>query len=77
MSRRKTLKLELPVEFLDLCEEYHTDPETVLRGFIADVCGIRNSASDPRPDGLCSHGSDEREMAWAYFQRCGYRFFEE
>ena len=54
MSSQKTLKLTLPVEFLDLCEEYHTDPETVLRGFIADLCGIRNRASDPRPDGLCS-----------------------
>ncbi len=77
MSRRKTFKLTLPVQFLDLCEEYHADPETVLRGFIADLCGIRNRARGPRPDGLCSHGSDEREMAWAYFERCGYGFVEE
>jgi hypothetical protein len=75
VSRPKTLLLTLPDELLDLCEEHHPDPQTVLRGFIADLCGIRHWASDPRPDGLCSHGGDEREMAWAYFQHCGYGFF--
>jgi hypothetical protein len=45
---------------------------TVLRGFIADLCGIMNWANNPRADGYSSNGSDERQMAEQYQWRVGY-----
>ena len=61
MSLRKhKLTIDLPEELLILCDSDMTTPETVLRGFIADLCGIMNWASAPRSDGYSSNGSDER-----------------
>jgi hypothetical protein len=57
---RRTLTLKLPDEFIELCWQDGVLPATVLRGFIADLCGITNYADDPRDDGYASHGSDER-----------------
>ncbi|QOC21573.1 hypothetical protein IC757_11025 [Wenzhouxiangella sp. AB-CW3] len=70
MARR--LVLTLPPEYLGLCREYGLDPAALLRGFIADLCEIPDWADDPRPDGYTSHGADERDLAWAWFERCGY-----
>jgi hypothetical protein len=70
------LTLALPAEFVIFCANHHTTPETVLRGFIADVAGIINWAANPREDGYSSNGSDERDMAFAYFDRCGYGYLE-
>ena len=70
------LTLELPPEFIALCEEDATDPETVLRGFIADLCGIISWQRNPREDGYNSNGSDERDMAYAYYQRVGYPYWK-
>ena len=72
-----TVTLELPPEFLELCEADRTEPETVLRGFIADLCEIRNYASAPREDGYCSNGSDERMLARQYYERVGYPYLKE
>jgi hypothetical protein len=46
-------------------------PEIVLRGFIADLCGIINWHASPREDGYSSNGSDERRMAQDYYDRVG------
>jgi hypothetical protein len=70
------LTLALPAEFVILCANHHTTPERVLRGFIADVSGIINWAANPREDGYSSNGSDERDLAFAYFDRCGYGYLE-
>jgi len=70
--RKYVYTLHLPDEFIDLCEEDGTDPETVLRGFIADLAGIMNWAANPRADGYSSNGSDERMMAREYYERVGY-----
>lgn len=72
----RRLTLTLPEEFVILCANHHTSPEIVLRGFIADVAGIVSWAANPRQDGYNSHGSDERDMAFAYFDRCGYGYLE-
>jgi len=72
----KRLTLALPAEFVILCENHHTTPEIVLRGFIGDVAGIMNWIAHPREDGYGSNGSDERDRAWAYFDRCGYGHLE-
>ena len=66
------LTLELPPEFVALCQADGVEPEVVLRGFIADRAGIRNWAADPRADGYSSNGSDERRMAMEYYERVGY-----
>ncbi len=71
------LTLELPEEFIALCKRDDTTPETVLRGFIADLAGIISWQSNPRKDGYNSNGSDEREMAYAYYQRVGYPYWRE
>jgi hypothetical protein len=60
------LTLELPPEFVALCQADGVEPEVVLRGFIADLAEIVNWAADPRADGYSSNGSDERRMAMAY-----------
>jgi len=74
---RKTrcLTLQLPPEFVALCESDGVTPEQVLRGFIADLAGIMNWAADPRADGYSSNGSDERRMAMEYYERVGYPWF--
>ncbi|WP_137940435.1 hypothetical protein [Chitinivorax sp. B] len=70
--RKRVITLRLPDEFLDVCEADGIDPETVLRGFIADLAGIMNWQSSPRSDGYSSNGSDERMMARDYYERVGY-----
>jgi len=66
------LTIELPIEFTKLCAHDGVPPETVLRGFIADLARIMNQAASPRTDGYSSNGSDERDMARAYYERVGY-----
>jgi hypothetical protein len=61
--------LELPREFLDLCHAARLRPETVLQGFIADLCALMNWVNCPREDGYSSNGSDERRIAQEYFRR--------
>jgi hypothetical protein len=68
----KKVCLTLPPEFIALCTRDGVTPEAVLRGFIGDVCEIISWASHPRTDGYNSNGSDEREMAYAYYERVGY-----
>lgn len=70
--KNNRLTLELPLEFVHLCRRDHVAPELVLRGFIADLCELVSWADQPRTDGYCSNGSDEREMARAYYERVGY-----
>lgn len=76
-GRTEPVTLELPAAFLALCEADKVSPETVLRGFIADVCEIRNDGSEPRQDGYQSNGSDERRLARAYYDRVGYPYMHD
>jgi hypothetical protein len=82
MSRKRKVTipkvcLPLPPEFIALCKRDGVTPETVLRGFIGDVCEIINWASNPRTDGYGSNGSDERRMAYEYYERVGYPWWNE
>lgn len=72
MKRKHTVTIELPPEFIRLCERDQVKPQVVLRGFIADLCGIMNWVNNPRADGYSSNGSDERRMAEEYYERVGY-----
>jgi hypothetical protein len=69
-----TITLELPPEFVALCEADEVVPETVLRGFIADLCAIGRGEGGPRADGCRSNGSNEREAALAYYTCVGYPY---
>jgi hypothetical protein len=74
-THRHRCTLELPPEFIELCARDKVKPQTVLRGFIADLCGIINWANNPRADGYGSNGSDERRRAEEYYDRVGYSFW--
>lgn len=74
MKRKHTVTIELPPEFIRLCKHDGVKPEVVLRGFIADLCGIMNWAHNPRADGYSSNGSDERDLAERYYDRVGYPY---
>lgn len=72
--RKRRVTISLPDEFLELCEFDRTEPERVLRGFIADLCEIMSWCSNPRSDGYSSNGSDERNFARVYYDRVGYPY---
>jgi hypothetical protein len=64
----ETLVLQIPREFVDFCATSRLRPDTVLRGFIADLCELMNWSHCPREDGYSSNGSDESQMAQQYFK---------
>lgn len=72
-NKPATVSLKLPPEFIELCKRDLVTPETVLRGFIADLCSLHNYAERPRDDGYQSNGSMESWLAFTYYQRVGYR----
>lgn len=74
---RRNLTLTLPDEFIALCRDDGVTPEMVLRGFIADLCGVTSYIAEPRADGYSSNGSDERDMARAYYERVGYPWWHK
>jgi hypothetical protein len=75
MSRKHRVTLNLPDEFVALCQADGVDPEFVLRGFIADLCGLISWQAEPRTDGYNSNGSDERMLAQQYYERVGYPYW--
>jgi len=77
MKRKNKITIELPVEFIELCKADGVTPETVLRGFIADLAGIVSWQAAPRKDGYNSNGSDERSMAQDYYERVGYPYWHK
>jgi hypothetical protein len=71
------INIDLPKEFISLCKVDDVKPETVIRGFIADLCQIQSWAANPRNDGYISNGSDERSMARDYYDRVGYPYMKD
>jgi hypothetical protein len=65
----RALEMGIAPEFDDWCARHHLDAVSVLRTFIADVCGITNSRRRPREDGYCSSGAHERFLAREYVRR--------
>ncbi|MCO5091965.1 hypothetical protein [Bosea sp. (in: a-proteobacteria)] len=66
MAKQQSVKIDLPSEFRFLCEDADVSPKDVLEGFIRDLCALPGS-----------NGSDERDRAQAYFDRCGYAFMAQ
>lgn len=77
MRHKNRITIDLPAEFVALCAADGVKPETVLRGFIADLAGIMNWQANPRADGYSSNGSDERSMARDYYDRVGYPWWNK
>ncbi len=65
----EALTIDVPPEFVSLCDEYKSTPMQVLRGFIADAASLSNYMAEPRADGYSSNGSDERMLAYDYIER--------
>lgn len=65
----ETIELDVPPELIELCDACGVRPEVLLRGFIADLCGLQNLRDRPREDGYDSNGSDERMLAQDWFDR--------
>lgn len=63
------VRLAVPPEFFDLADRYGLDVEDILRGFIADACGLDSPVDNPRADGYCSNGNDEKMLAEGYLER--------
>lgn len=59
------ITLQLPAEFVALCQRDGIAPEVVLRGFVADLCELRAGEYN-------TNGSDERMLAGEYYERVGY-----
>lgn len=68
-DKTSLLMVAIPPEFDALCTEYKQDVESVVRGFIADTCGLKNEVSAPRIDGFSTNGIDARAQAHAYLER--------
>lgn len=60
------MKIDLPEEFIKLCEQMGVKPRHVLTQFIADASGINQSGE------FHSGGSDERMFCRQYIMRCDY-----
>lgn len=73
-TMKNEITIHLPEEFIELCKQDEVEPETVLRGFIADLAEIMNWVSNPREDNYCS---DERRMARDYYDRVGYPYWHQ
>jgi hypothetical protein len=65
----RALTIHIAPEFDQWCAGHQLDPVSVLRTFIADLCGISNSRRRPREDGYCSTGVGERFLAREYVRR--------
>lgn len=70
--QKRQITIDLPEDFLTLCNDDGALPQAVIGGFIADLCSIENGGSDPRAGGYSSNGSDESFMARAYYERVGW-----
>jgi hypothetical protein len=64
----RSVTLNLPNEFIELCKYDMVCPVAVLREFIADVCSISQLGCDPSDRYLCNL-SEDRDRAKAYYDR--------
>jgi hypothetical protein len=63
LAKERPMTIDLPEEFLALCQRDGITPKELLQGFIADLSALPGS-----------HGSDEREHTGRYYDRCGYPY---
>ena len=66
------ITLELPPQFVELCQANGVPPGIVLRGFIADLAGIVTWFNDPFTGGYCGNGTIPSLYARKYYECVGY-----
>lgn len=64
------LQLAVPATFVDVCRRDSVEPGTVLKGFIADLCDIRDSEA-----GYVGNGSRASDLARWYYAQVGYAWW--
>jgi hypothetical protein len=67
--RNRILKIQLPDEFLELCDYDLVSPEKVLRDFIADLCDLSESHCTAGAQSYVTNGAADRDRARAYYER--------
>ena len=68
-SSTQDVPVAVPLEFFELCVRMKSDPETVLKAFIADICSLNSTPELPRADGSVHNGADARRKAREYLRQ--------
>ena len=77
-NEKRRVTLNLPAEFVELCEYDMVAPEKVLRNFIADVCSIDRIGDDPMTDVyLCNSGEACQKAKLYYRWRDSIRVWQQ
>ncbi len=61
--------LAIPFEFIELATRMKTDPESILKHFIADACHLQSTPELPRADGFSSRGTESTRKAHDYLRQ--------
>ena len=70
MDENRRVTLDLPAEFLELCEYDLVSPDAVLREFIADLCSISSVGTSPdQSDRYQRNAPEDIDRARAYYDR--------
>ena len=68
-SSTQDVPVAVPLEFFELCVRMKSDPETVLKSFIADICNLNSTPELPRADGSIHNGVEARRKAREYLRQ--------
>lgn len=68
-SSTQDVPVAVPLEFFELCIRIRSDPETVLKSFIADVCHLSSTPELPRADANMSSGTETKRKARDYLRQ--------
>lgn len=71
------IELSIPPEMVDLCQSRGLTVEQVLRGLMADLCGLQSSPVLPREDGFASQGVVEQVKAMQWLNQAFPNEFRE
>lgn len=66
--KKREIRIQLPEEFISLCDAGGVSPEAVLKSFIGDVCGF----TAWRKDGFYSNGAEARISARQYLDQTDF-----
>ena len=68
-SSTQDVQVAVPLEFFELCTRMRSDPETILKGFIADACSLASTPELPRADANMNHGTKAKRKAREYLRQ--------
>ncbi|MGN0918113.1 MAG: hypothetical protein ACI4NO_03095 [Oxalobacter sp.] len=68
-SSTQDIPVAVPLEFFELCIRMRSDPEAVLKSFIADVCHLSSTPELPRADANMNRGTEAKRKARDYLRQ--------